>query len=92
MQGGRAALTTLLASVQSAQSHSLPTVTAQGSFVTDVSPQDVREVYCLTVPDIGCFKLDAQSPIVSNCDANGYFLVKRYPIVKSTTTTAPLRM
>lgn len=25
-------------------------------------------------------------------DANGYFLVKRYPIVKSTTTTAPLRM
>jgi hypothetical protein len=89
---GRAELTTLLASAESAASHSQQIGTAVGSLVMDVSPQGEREVYCLTVPDAGCFKLDVDSPIVSNCDANGYFIVKRWPIVKRNASIHTLNI
>ena len=40
-----------------------------------------RDVYCLTVPACGFFRL-ANGMFVSNCDAGGYYIIKEFPVVK----------
>lgn len=40
-----------------------------------------RDVYCLTVPPCGFFRL-ANGLLVSNCDASGYYIIKEFPVVK----------
>jgi len=47
-----------------------------------MNPEEDQDVYCLTVPDYGYFKLTKHSPIVSNCDAGGYYIHGQFPIKK----------
>ena len=59
--------------------------TLETTQVTSISFHGVEDVYCLTVPKYGCFKLSENSPIVSNCDAGGYFIAYKYPVIKPVT-------
>lgn len=89
---GRLELTTLLESAFHADQSSRLTGTVQGSVVKRVFQLGTQDVYCLTVPDYGCFKLSKDSPIVSNCDATGYFISYKYPIVERTAIVSSLRI
>ena len=80
MHEGRVALTTLLASAFRVERSSPPIDIVRASAVLSVSPLGVRDVYCLTAPETGCFKLAKHSPIVANCDAAGYFIHYKYPV------------
>lgn len=91
MHAGRAELTTLLASAFRAPHGSMPTSIVLASPVMSVSPLGEQDVYCLTAPETGCFKLTKNGPIVSNCDAGGYFIHKQFPIVKPSYGTMQIR-
>lgn len=51
--------------------------------VTAVVPAGKATLYCPTVPSVGCFAL-WNGMIVSNSDALGYYVVRKYPIVASS--------
>ena len=60
------------------------------SVVSIATQPEKEKVYCLTVPDLGCFKLTIDGPVVSNCDAMGYFVVYRYPIMHNRPQIAQI--
>ena len=53
--------------------------------VLSVAEGKADDVYCLTVDSAGCFAL-GNGVIVSNCDAIGYLIHYKYPVIKPTTT------
>ena len=59
--------------------------------VTDVRPAGRSDVFCLRVPDDGCFAL-ANGVIVSNSDALGYYVARRFPVggAQVSTGVAPI--
>jgi len=75
-------LTTKLEHAESAAASSVQTNTVPVKTVISVSPLGEQSVYCLTVPSYGCFRLSDESPVVSNCDAGGYFIHYEYPVIK----------
>jgi len=68
---------------------------------TDTNPQSIAvevaqikqgglsDVYCITVPNHGCF--DLGGVIVSNCDAFGYPMAYEMPVVKPSMTSTSLQ-
>lgn len=53
----------------------------------------IEDVYCLTVPKYGFFKLNEKSPLVKNCnDAGGYFIEYKYGIIRPTANSTNLIM
>lgn len=72
-----------------AQTNAAPKV--RGVRAVKVTCLGKEDVYCLTVPDIGCFALP-NGVIASNCDAAGYFIHKEYPIVRRITTSQEFRI
>lgn len=62
--------------------NSYQTNTKNFLYVVSIEEMEVENhVYCLKTSS-GFFKLNKDSPIVSNCDAGGYFIANRYPIIK----------
>jgi hypothetical protein len=92
MHEGRVELTTLIAGASSVGRNSLQIDTVLAKSVSCASPQGAVDVYCLTVPDFGCFRLTERSPITSNCDAGGYFIHFEYPIIHKSGFMIPFRM
>lgn len=90
MRVDRAGLTTLIANASSAGKHSLRINTVHVKSVNLVSHREGRDVYCLTIPEFGCFKLSSKSPIVSNCDSGGYFIYSEYPLIHNISKIVPL--
>lgn len=80
----RAELTMLLNSAKNADQTSLQISTSRVLTVQNATQSESVDVYCLTVPEYGCFKLTADSPIVSNCDAMGYPLAYLFPIKRKS--------
>jgi hypothetical protein len=80
MHEGRAALTTLLANASIVDATFKQTDILYASAVSFVTLLGEEDVYCLTAPETGCFKLTKSSPIVANCDAAGYFLHYKFPV------------
>lgn len=71
---------------------SAQTNTLKTSDVMSIKENSKKDnVYCLTTKQ-GAFRLSERSPIVSNCDAYGYFIVKQFNIKKPIPKTNPFRM
>ena len=51
---------------------------------------DSHNVFCVTT-ESGCFSL-ANGVIVSNCDSMGYFIVRRFPLVKNIVSKSSFPM
>ena len=49
--------------------------------VTKINDAGTADVYCLTVPSLGCFALP-NGCIVSNCDAFSYFAAYEFPVIR----------
>ena len=58
--------------------------------VVEVSLIGETEIYCLTVPDDGCFSL-ADGTIVSNCDGLSYFVNRKFGLIKNRVTKKKLK-
>ena len=86
--GGRQELTTLTINATNAAGHFRPTNTTRCVTALPVDLKDTKKepVYCLTVDGVGAFRLTEKSPVVSNCDAGGYFIHYEYPLVKPAKT------
>lgn len=86
--GGRAELTMLIESAQSAGKRFQQTDIARVTNVSHAPLSRQEGVYCLTVPVHECFQVAPGLPIVSNCnDAGGYFINMEYPILARTAQT-----
>jgi len=53
--------------------------------VVGIRDAGIKDVYCLTVSDHGCFSLGGS--VVSNCDSVGYFVHWTMPINKPVLVT-----
>ena len=60
--------------------------------VINIKEEKIKyDVYCLTTSQ-GAFKLNSECPIVSNCDAYGYAVVKLFPIRRPISSKTSLSM
>lgn len=57
--------------------------------ITQIKDAPKQDVYCITVPDTGCFCLE-NGAIVSNSDAFGYYIARKFPIVKPSSAMITL--
>ena len=70
--------------VHPAESNFLQTNMLLENTVKEVVRYDKQNVYCVSTEE-GCFSL-ANNTIVSNCDALGYYIVRRFGLVRNVMT------